>query len=132
MQRSGKNKRVGSGRASATAVFRDGRPSADAMGAVFFYGRSHRNGYLSQMYTSPFEEDGRMFSCNEQYFQAAKAAFFGDETTKEEIMGELSPFAAKAHGRKVRPFSMERWSKGEESLLQLFVTENTLTGSRSV
>jgi ribA/ribD-fused uncharacterized protein len=63
---------------------------------------------------SSFVLDGRLFVCNEQYFQHAKAMLFGDEVRAEQIMVETSPFRMKALGRQVLKFSVERWNKGRK------------------
>jgi hypothetical protein len=80
---------------------------------VLFYGRGGRFGFLSQMYESRFEADGKTFSCNEQYFQYAKAELFGDKKRAAAILLSQSPYEMKAIGRKVSLFSVERWAKGE-------------------
>jgi hypothetical protein len=95
-------------RPGSRVVSREG----DSSTPVLFYGRSNENGYLSQMYDSGFLEEGQRFLNNEQYFQAAKAACFGDDATKALIMRTSSPYAAKALGRAVRPFDAERWNNG--------------------
>jgi hypothetical protein len=98
-------------------VVKDGLVRRGESGPVFFYGCRKKNGYLSQMYMSGFEEDGKTYLCNEQYFQAAKAAFFRDKIREGLIMKLKSPYAMKSVGRKVTPFSVERWKAGAWSKL---------------
>ena len=93
-------------------------PAADAAaeetGPVFFYGVYKPNGYLSQMFLSKFEHAGTTFVCNEQYFQAAKAALFGDTVQEAAIMRTDSPTKQKALGKKVKPFDSDAWYNGKK------------------
>ena len=81
---------------------------------ILFHGKDNRHGYLSQMYTSRFDDDSERFLCNEQYFQAAKARYFGDEATRSSIMRAGSPYVMKALGRKVKAFCAEAWDSGRD------------------
>lgn len=48
---------------------------------------------------------------------AEKAALFGDETTREEILRAPNPGAAKALGRKVRGFDEAAWIERRFSIV---------------
>lgn len=40
------------------------------------------------MFIAPFEVGGVLYNCSEQYFQAQKAAQFGDDKMEAKIMAE--------------------------------------------
>lgn len=52
---------------------------SDKETTIYFYGADNPNGWLSQMFSSQFEYEGVTYSHNEQFFQAAKASYFGDQ-----------------------------------------------------
>jgi len=65
-------------RATKDATQAAAEPSAPPPAPIFFYGASNKNGWLSQMYITKFQNKGRTYVCNEQFFQFAKAALFED------------------------------------------------------
>lgn len=64
------------------------------------------------MFIAPFEIDGVLYNCNEQFFHAQKALTFKDEKTKDNIMKEMNPRKQKKLGRRVHPFDDEQWRRG--------------------
>ena len=53
----------------------------------------------------------RKFFCTEQAFMFAKAQYFGDLGTAEEIMKVTDPWKAKHLGRQVKPYDDFKWSQ---------------------
>lgn len=68
-------------------------------------------GPLSQWARSKFTIDGNTFNTAEQYMMYAKAEYFNDPDTAEEILHTSSPRDQKALGRQVRNFNKEEWDK---------------------
>ena len=71
---------------------------------TFFFG-----GEFSQHYIRPFQLDGMIFNCAEQYMMASKALLFDDMFVYNEIMNEKSPHNQKMLGRKIKNFDKEKW-----------------------
>lgn len=90
---------------------------------VFFWGHTPaRSGALgrecfSQWYPAPFEVDGRRYPTAEHYMMAEKAALFGDDEHREQILAAGSPSAAKALGRQVRGFRDETWVEARSAIV---------------
>lgn len=83
---------------------------------VFFWGHEPNlhginDSCLSQWYASPFEIDGRRYLTSEHFMMAEKAALFGDEEMRTQILAAQTPNAAKSLGRKVRGFDEASWQK---------------------
>jgi ribA/ribD-fused uncharacterized protein len=53
---------------------------------------------------------GKIYSCNEQYYQSEKAIFFGDTETAAKIMDTTDPYDHLALGKKVKGFKEDVWS----------------------
>ncbi len=81
---------------------RDGRPTD----AVF-----------SQWWRSAFTVDGATYSSAEQWMMASKAALFGDEEVRAQILATDDPAAIKALGRKVRHFDNAVWEQHRFALV---------------
>lgn len=84
---------------------------------VLFYGSEKSNGWLSQMYNSAFKLDDVWYSCNEQFFQAAKAYRFDDQARYKAILGTKDPKNQKKAGRQVKAFVEKRWRNGTSQAL---------------
>lgn len=69
-----------------------------------------RDGYLSNFYYSPFEEDGIKFETSEHYIMYKKAMLMGDMQTALYILGAREPKEAKALGRCVTPWNQGLWN----------------------
>lgn len=63
----------------------------DAKNTVSFFDPDNANDYLGNVYIAVFEESGMSSNCNEQFFQAAKAALFKDREAENSIMDEKKP-----------------------------------------
>ena len=64
---------------------------------------------LSQWWMEDFWSIADTYLCMEQYMMAGKAALFGDEEIRKEILACSDPKRIKALGRKVRGFDQEVW-----------------------
>lgn len=84
---------------------------------IYFWSEKDKKyGYLSQWYTSVFEEkDGTKYNCTEQYMMAKKAILFNKNGDNDKIIGEImectSPKRMKALGRKVKNYDEKIWEK---------------------
>jgi ribA/ribD-fused uncharacterized protein len=86
----------------------------EAMKFLFFWGhrRSPKgltSSCFSQWYEAGFTVDGVRYPTAEHFMMACKAALFGDDATRLEILEAPEPGAAKALGRKIRGFDEARW-----------------------
>jgi ribA/ribD-fused uncharacterized protein len=72
---------------------------------TFFWGERP----FSQWSPSEFTVDGRKYNTAEQYMMDQKAAFFGDEEIRKDIMEAIHPADQKRLGRQVKGFDTERW-----------------------
>lgn len=79
------------------------------MKIINFWRPFEENGFLSQWYKSPFEEDGIYFFNAEQYMMYRKAVLFNDEKTAARILRQSDPKKIKALGREVKGFIEEVW-----------------------
>lgn len=83
---------------------------------VFFWGHQpDRHGVtaacFSQWYGAPFTVDGTLYPTAEHFMMAEKAALFGDESTRAQVLQAPTPGAAKALGRGVRGFDERVWQR---------------------
>jgi ribA/ribD-fused uncharacterized protein len=72
---------------------------------VLFWG-----GWPSQWHKARFVVNGVEYNCCEQYMMAEKAAVFGDEDARAQILATRDPRKQKAFGRKVRGFDENVWN----------------------
>lgn len=89
---------------------------------VFFWGHQRsKHGVtascFSQWYDAPFTIDGNLYPTAEHFMMAEKAALFGDEPTKAQVLQAPTPGAAKAFGRQVRGFKEEVWLQHRYSIV---------------
>ncbi len=89
---------------------------------VFFWGhQSNRHGVtaacFSQWYGAPFTVDGQRYPTAEHFMMAEKAALFGDQGVKEQVLQARNPGAAKALGRQVRGFDEPTWLQQRFSIV---------------
>lgn len=75
-------------------------------GFVFFWLANHP---FSNWHASALTLDGVRYSCVEQAYMAAKAARFGDDATRAQILRAATPKQQKALGRAVRGFKPGPW-----------------------
>jgi ribA/ribD-fused uncharacterized protein len=71
---------------------------------VLFWG-----GVLSNWFQSPFEIDGTVYNCVEQFMMRRKAVVFGDTMVEQQIMATTNPREQKMLGRKVANFVQADW-----------------------
>lgn len=64
---------------------------------------------LSQWYPAAFELDGHHYCTAEHWMMAEKARLFGDEKTRQAIIGSSHPDQAKKLGRQVQHFDNDVW-----------------------
>ncbi|MES3023440.1 MAG: NADAR family protein [Pseudomonadota bacterium] len=88
--------------------------SGERLKYLFFWGhQAGKNGVtascFSQWYAAPFVVDGQRYATAEHFMMAAKAALFGDQATREQVIQAPTPGAAKALGRQVRGFDDTAW-----------------------
>lgn len=69
------------------------------------------DGWPSQWHPSPFEIDGVVYNCCEQYMMAEKARVFGDEESEGLILEVDNPRLQKAIGRRVADFNAHVWEQ---------------------
>jgi len=89
---------------------------------LFFWGhREGRQGVtsscFSQWYGAPFSVDGRRYPTAEHFMMAEKAALFGDESVRAQVLLAPNPGAAKALGRQVRGFDEATWTRERFSIV---------------
>ena len=78
----------------------------DQDGYLFFWGGIH-----SQWCTTRFEENGKVFTCCEQYMMYHKAMLFNDKAVAQQILREHNPREMKRLGRLVKKFDARTWDK---------------------
>ena len=72
---------------------------------------------FSQWYEAPFSVDGVGYHSAEHYMMAAKAALFGDFSTREAVLAATTPGAAKALGRQVVGFDEDIWARDRRRIV---------------
>lgn len=78
---------------------------------IGFWQERERYGCFSNFYPCEFTWEGRRFNCSEQAFMWAKAYWFSDEETANQILLETDPKKIKKLGRKVKNFDDSKWAK---------------------
>lgn len=67
---------------------------------------------FSQWHRSTFTENGKTYTCTEQYMMEQKALLMGDTKTAAKIMSlGYNPREYKALGRRVKPFDAKLWNE---------------------
>ncbi len=89
---------------------------------VFFWGHQPGKNEItascfSQWYKAPFIIDGQHYPTAEHFMMAEKAALFGDQTTRAQVLVATNPGAAKALGRQVRGFNEAAWIENRFSIV---------------
>ena len=86
-------------------------------GFIFFYGP---DSVFSQFYPCKFRDnEGRVFSCAEQYMHFHKAITFGDNDTAKRIMATKSPKEHKRLGRLVKNFDEDIWARKSIEIVRM-------------
>ncbi len=96
--------------------------AGEKMEYVFFWGhRASKSGVaascFSQWYGAPFVIEGRRYPTAEHYMMAEKAALFGDQATRAQVLQAPTPGTAKALGRQVHGFDEETWLANRFSIV---------------
>lgn len=68
-------------------------------------------GVFSQWHPTPFEVEGRKYTCAEQYMMLAKASLFNDFEMAGKIAATDDPALQKRLGARVRNFDGEVWHR---------------------
>ena len=66
---------------------------------------------LSNFHLAPFCVDGVDYISSEQYIQACKARYFGDNDTLIKILGSTTSIECKDHSRNIRNYSECKWEQ---------------------
>ena len=82
---------------------------------ILFHDPTGPNGYLSNWYMSPFEINGKIYCCAEQYMMEQKALLFSDVEQAVRIMETKDPAEMQRLGRGISGFEEAAWNdcKGE-------------------
>lgn len=75
------------------------------------------DGPFSQWAESPFELDGQLYGCAEQWMMAEKARLFGDAAARAAILNTPHPDEQKALGRTITPFDDAVWREHARSIV---------------
>lgn len=96
--------------------------TGERLAYVFFWG--HQPGKhgvtaacFSQWYGAPFTVEEKLYPTAEHFMMAEKAALFGDQLTREQVLQAPNPGAAKALGRQVRGFDETAWLQHRFSIV---------------
>ena len=66
---------------------------------------------LSNFHLAPFSVDGVDYISSEQYIQACKAKYFGDNDTLNKILGSTTSIDCKDLSRNIRNYSESKWEQ---------------------
>lgn len=96
--------------------------AGEKMKYVFFWGHQKSKSGISsscfsQWYGAPFIVEGDRYPTAEHFMMAEKAALFGDQATRAQVLKAPNPGAAKALGRQVRGFDESKWVENRFSIV---------------
>ena len=96
--------------------------AGDELQYVFFWGHQRSTtgvtaSCFSQWYHAPFVVEGQCYPTAEHFMMAEKAALFGDQATRAQVLQAPNPDAVKALGRHVRGFDETAWLKNRFSIV---------------
>ena len=96
--------------------------SGEKLKYIFFWGhQAEKNSVtascFSQWYGAPFVVEGKRYPTAEHFMMAEKAALFGDQSTRAQILLAPNQGAAKALGRQVRGFNEAAWLEHRFSIV---------------
>ncbi len=77
---------------------------------IGFWAQREKYGCFSNFYPCKFTWQGIEFNCSEQAFMWAKATYFNDTETANQILLETDPKKIKKLGRKVKNFDEDKWA----------------------
>ena len=82
--------------------------SKEDQNTVGFFGEINP---LSNFHPAPFHLEGVDYISSEQYIQARKAKYFGDNETLNKILGSTTSIECKDLSRNIRNFSESKWEQ---------------------
>jgi ribA/ribD-fused uncharacterized protein len=68
-----------------------------------------RNAIYSNLHPLNIKIDGKVFNCNEQFFQFSKAIFFNDLEAADRIMAERDPYKMMNIAKAIKGYNHTRW-----------------------
>lgn len=88
--------------------------SGEALKYAFFWGHQRSKSGItsscfSQWFNAEFIVEGQRYPTAEHFMMAEKAALFGDQEIRAQVLQAPTPGAAKALGRNVRGFCDQDW-----------------------
>jgi len=81
---------------------------------VFF----SKNAIFSNFHPSKITINGSDYCCNEQYYQAEKARYFGDGNTLQKILQTTDPFIQLSLGKEVQGYKHDTWMERASDVLE--------------
>ena len=88
------------------------------MSTIYFFKPNQKYGMFSQWYYSLFSEDGKTFSCAEQYMMYYKALVFNDLMSCEKILNTPDPRLVKQLGRQIKNFNEHTWKRHRSTIVE--------------
>ena len=83
---------------------------------LFFYDKTPLSNFYPCKFVGP---DGKVYNCNEQYYQGAKVLASGDRHGYEDIMQMTNPRHMKSKAKHIRNLDVEHWREvSGEALLE--------------
>lgn len=73
-----------------------------------------KESFLSNFHPAVFKVDNISYSCSEQFYQAKKAEFYGDDISAGKIMATKDPVLQYVYGKQVKGFKQDpgKWFEG--------------------
>ena len=72
---------------------------------------------LSNHYPAPFQLNGTLYNCSEQYIMQQKCLHFGDHELADKIMNVTDPVEQKNLGKNIKNFDKKSWIKNAKRLI---------------
>ena len=69
------------------------------------------NSVFSNFHATEVKIEGQTYSCNDQYFQYAKALLFGNNETAANILQETDPYKINSLGKKAKGDRKQVWNE---------------------
>ena len=99
--------------------------------STFFFGQQS---FLSNFHPAPFEDEGRSFSCSEQFYLYHKSMHFDDDSTALAILRTKDPHQMKRLSHRIRNFDSSKWSRHARPVMEkaclLKFSQNTLLADK--
>ena len=83
--------------------------------STFFFGKQC---YLSNHYTSPFQDQGKTYTCVEQFYLREKSFFFDNTETARKIMKESIPGTMKCFSHGIKGLDEEKWRPNARTVME--------------